>query len=139
MKLSTQLSPAVPRAVPCKVTEGASPCTWSFPRYCRLCKDINVTQQEQLLGLSLEQTEANAIEFAFGQGRFGLMLEIKTWIRVLDTSLIPGIVKRAPAAHCVPVHLSAVSQHPSLAGCRAARMLQPLLPRAVSQVASWNR
>lgn len=63
---------------PSKVTEGASPGTQSLCKcyicYCSLCKDINVTQQEQLLGLSLEQTEDNAIEFAFGQERSGLML-----------------------------------------------------------------
>lgn len=63
---------------PFKVTEGASPGTGNLCKcyicYCSLYKDINVTQQEQLLGLSLEQTEDNAIEFAFGQGRSGLML-----------------------------------------------------------------
>lgn len=63
---------------PFKVTEGASPGTGNLCKcyicYCSLCKDINVTQQEQLLGFSLEQTEDNAIEFAFGQGRSGLML-----------------------------------------------------------------
>lgn len=63
---------------PSKVTEGANPGTGRLCKcyicYYSLCKDINVTQQEQLLGLSLEQIEDNAIEFALGQGRSGLML-----------------------------------------------------------------
>lgn len=70
---------------PSKVTEGASPGTWNLCKCyicsCSLCKDINVTQQEQLLGLSFEQTEDNATEFAFGQERSGLMLQIEMWIR----------------------------------------------------------